>query len=72
VLDMSGNVWEWCLNEYSQPEKVALSGNAYRVVRGGSWFDVRDFARASHRYFDDPDYRYFNFGFRVVVRPPSL
>ena len=34
---MSGNVEEWCLNEYENPERVRLSGEARRVVRGGSW-----------------------------------
>jgi hypothetical protein len=37
VLDMSGNVWEWCLNEYENPKNVDLGGDAARVVRGGSW-----------------------------------
>jgi hypothetical protein len=72
ALDMSGNVWEWCLNEYNKPEKIALSDSDIRVVRGGSWFDSQDDARASYRNSDYPYYRFNNDGFRVVVRPPSL
>jgi hypothetical protein len=39
ALDMSGNVWEWCLTDYSHPAADAagevLSSNKSRVVRGG-------------------------------------
>ena len=41
VMDMSGNVWEWCLNTYEHPEAPeSLSIDelyAPRVLRGGSW-----------------------------------
>ena len=46
VADMSGNVWEWCLNEYSKPEPVSMAGEANRVVRGGSWDYDRHVAAA--------------------------
>ena len=72
VLDMSGNVWEWCLNEYSNPEKTAITGVESRVVRGGSWGYGQGYARASYRNIYNPNYRNFINGFRVVVRPPSL
>ena len=72
ALDMSGNVWEWCLNEYDKPTNVSLSGSAARVVRGGSWdFDSYD-ARAAFRGDPYPGGRNFFRGFRVCVRPPSL
>ncbi len=54
ALDMAGNVWEWCLNEYGNPEETKLSGDSRRVVRGGSWFDNRDYARAASRGFRAP------------------
>ncbi len=72
ALDMSGNVFEWCLNEYSNPEKIDLSGSAIRVVRGGSWYFDLDRARASNRGDIYPFGRNYFFGFRVVVRPTSL
>ncbi len=72
VLDMSGNVWEWCLTEWETGE-VDLSGtNARRVVRGGSWDDSRVFARAAYRNFNDPYGRFSDFGFRVCASPIFL
>lgn len=72
ALDMSGNVWEWCLNEYNKPEKIDLGGSANRVVRGGSWDYSLDYARASDRLNYHPNDRYYNFGFRLAVRPMGM
>lgn len=72
-VDMSGNVWEWCLNKYKTPEDCTIDkSDDLRIVRGGSWRDsLRDVGTA-HRFNFSPDSRYFNLGFRVViVRPPS-
>ncbi len=44
-MDLSGSVWEWCLNEYSNPERMEPEGSESRVVRGGSWNDGRAGAR---------------------------
>jgi hypothetical protein len=67
VIDMVGNVWEWCLNEYGKPTNIALSGNAARVVRGGSWNYLREFARCAYRLRNFPaDFSYL-LGFRVVL-----
>jgi hypothetical protein len=41
VLDMSGNLWEWCLNDYNKPEIIDGYGNAERkVLRGGSFLSI--------------------------------
>lgn len=71
VSDLSGNVWEWCLNAYDSPENTDLVGAFSRVVRGGSWLYGRGGARASYRYHYTPGYRYFNLGFRLC-RPSPL
>jgi formylglycine-generating enzyme required for sulfatase activity len=79
VMDMSGNVWEWCLSDYDKPATEALKENlrseGIRVLRGGSWLNFRDYARAVYRYVIHPSIRNLNVGFRVVgvvVGPPSL
>ena len=72
VLDMSGNVEEWCLNEYDVPHHVGYSGNARRVVRGGSWFYPEDLARARSRNHLDPAARLYHLGLRLVRSSPSL
>ena len=69
---MSGNVEEWCLNEHDYPQRTGLSGTARRVVRGGSWFNDLDFARASSRAGPAPGNRRRLVGLRVVRSSPSL
>jgi hypothetical protein len=70
VLDLAGNVWEWCLNEYSKPDRTQKAGTGSRVLRGGSWDLNQDVARAEFRYNYHPRARYNDFGFRVVVLSP--
>jgi formylglycine-generating enzyme required for sulfatase activity len=72
VLDLSGNVWEWCLNERGKPQNIGLGGTSLRVLRGGAWLFHLDLASAAYRDNFNPDNRNPNAGFRVVVRPPSL
>jgi formylglycine-generating enzyme required for sulfatase activity len=76
--DMLGNVWEWtadCWNESYQG--APADGSAWqqgdcerRVVRGGSWFDVPIYLRASARFGDRAGRRINYTGFRVVRTLP--
>ena len=79
LYDMSGNVWEWCWDWYdadyyatsdgaSNP-KGASSGQS-RVVRGGSWFNVPNYCRASYRNWINPSFRFNYLGFRLVRHAP--
>ena len=56
--DMSGNVWEWCM------DKIYTSD---RVLRGGSWGYDASYCRAAFRYGHVPSSRYRFHGFRLVL-----
>ena len=72
-VDMSGNVWEWCLNKYNKPQDTQIDKSGdWRVLRGGSWGLDANFVRAAFRYYNFPVSRNYYYGFRVgVVHPPS-
>ena len=70
IHDLSGNVWEWGLNEYHYPERVGTTGSERRVLRGGSWFDDRIGARAAPRSYSDPLVRFNLIGFRLACSSP--
>ncbi|WP_030607619.1 formylglycine-generating enzyme family protein [Streptomyces sclerotialus] len=59
--DMLGNVWNWCWDVYD-----AEVYGAYRVLRGGGWFDEHWSCRASARRRSHPDFRVDDVGFRVA------
>ena len=59
TVDMTGNVWEWCMDWYDSEHKC-------RVVRGGSWFIEEGFARAADRGRYVPGNRFDNLGFRCA------
>ena len=70
VLDMSGNVWEWCLNEYKNPDRgINYNNEKSRALRGGSWFDLDSNARAFSRNYRNPHNRNYDYGFRLVCVP---
>jgi formylglycine-generating enzyme required for sulfatase activity len=75
LYDMSGNVWEWCSDRFSE-EYYAISvrhnpqgpqSGEQRVVRGGSLGSSAANSRASFRFRNDPDYREDWLGFRVLM-----
>ena len=71
ALDMSGNVLEWCLNRYADPDDITPGGDEPRALRGGSWFLVRRFARTLFRTGDHPFMRFNSVGFRLVTSDPT-
>ena len=66
VLDMSGNVWEWCLNTYDDPGILRLESKDRRVLCGGSWYHWGSYAHTKMRLRYFPDYRWNAGGFRLV------
>jgi formylglycine-generating enzyme required for sulfatase activity len=69
-LDMSGNVREWCLNDYDNPRRVEMSGMERRSLRGGSWYVSLVGARCGDRYGNWPGGRINYFGFRMYCESP--
>jgi formylglycine-generating enzyme required for sulfatase activity len=67
VVDMAGNVWEWCLTEHETGNEL-LKGTSGRVLRGGSWKSESslDFF-CDYRVWNYPSDRYNDFGFRIVL-----
>ncbi|MFD4131524.1 formylglycine-generating enzyme family protein [Streptomyces goshikiensis] len=59
--DMLGNVWNWCWDVYD-----AEVYGAYRVLRGGGWFDEHWSCRASARRRSHPSFQVDDVGFRVA------
>jgi len=75
--DMSGNVWEWVNdwysdNYYSTSPSVNPQGpssGTHRALRGGGWWSSFIYCRASVRSLHYPDGSNNNYGFRVARTP---
>jgi formylglycine-generating enzyme required for sulfatase activity len=59
VIDMAGNVCDWCESWYDAEKK-------YRVVRGSAFLNDSGILRSACRYDGDPDVRDYRVCFRVV------
>lgn len=70
--DMSGNLWEWCLDTYGeypatpQTNPVVNSGNKF-VLRGGSWTYLPSYCRVTCRDSYSGDDVSVSIGFRVAM-----
>jgi formylglycine-generating enzyme required for sulfatase activity len=52
AYDMSGNMYEWCANEFDNPAKTGTSGTSPRTTRGGAFFSDEADLRVTHRLRD--------------------
>ncbi len=72
---MSGNVWEWVQDVYTDYGNVGTDNPIYegsganRVNRGGSWLYAPRLLRCSIRNNYVPSNRYRDMGFRLLRTP---
>ena len=76
LYDMSGNVWEWCEDDWhgnylEAPEDgsawIDQERGSDRVLRGGGWIDNPQGCRSAYRINDYPVNRYRNVGLRLAL-----
>jgi len=78
LYDLSGNVYEWCEDDWHNNYNNHLPdgrawiddpGNRaeYRVQRGGSWYYYAGYCRCAYRLSRGPDFRDYDIGFRLAA-----
>ena len=79
LCDMHGNVWEWCTDYWHRNyEGAPTDGSAwstedeeaYRLIRGGSWYYVPRYCRSAARGYARPNKGGINISFRVCCLSP--
>ena len=75
LYDVYGNVIGWCQDWYgaypggSVTDPQGPASGAFRILRGGSWFDDGAISRISFRGYDSPTHTDPAYGMRVVLGP---
>jgi len=74
VMDMAGNIWEWCLDWYLdiyyseviEQNPQGPEDGEFKVLRGGSWFNSGQayYFRNTFRSWQTPDSANYYWGFR--------
>jgi formylglycine-generating enzyme required for sulfatase activity len=77
LYDMHGNVWEWCADPWHDNYKDAPidgsvweknpSNDSYRLLRGGSCYNLPSNCRSADRFRLDHDNREYFIGFRILL-----
>ncbi|GAB2816246.1 SUMF1/EgtB/PvdO family nonheme iron enzyme [Ferruginibacter profundus] len=60
IYDMSGNVWEWCMND------MPVNDSSFCVHMGGSWYAGEQPGHLDARYGNTPTHCSNSVGFRII------
>ena len=84
LFDMSGNVWEWCFDEWDESAYDGRKGSVNtdpvvannpsadrRSRRGGSWVSFNINCAAYYRFWGRAAARIDDTGFRIALNPVS-
>lgn len=67
VMDMIGNVWEWCLNtKLGHRDGTDITSDEKRIVHGGSHISPADRCTIPFNYVLNPMVYHTSIGFRIV------
>lgn len=74
LFDMTGNLWEWVWDSYDGnyyshsplTNPRGPEGGAYRIMRGGAWYNYGNYAQVTTRQYHDPGFRQNSVGFRIA------
>ena len=78
IYDMSGNVWEWCLDNWhdnyigapTDGSKWNGGKSSNKIIRGASWYDnISDWNLSSRNNHPAKNAGIHNIGFRVALAP---
>ncbi len=69
ICDLSGSMWEWCLNRYEPPADCSIGISGRRPLRGGSWMEDSLAARVWFRTAEMPDTISTSIGLRPCLAP---
>jgi formylglycine-generating enzyme required for sulfatase activity len=65
IYDLSGNVWEWVMDNYN-------SSRTYHTLRGGAWDFYGSGLMTSARNANDPNGRGTSIGFRIAFASQDI
>ncbi|MEL6194957.1 MAG: formylglycine-generating enzyme family protein, partial [Bacteroidota bacterium] len=78
LFDMTGNVNEWVLDTWHDTYEGAPTngsewvGTSGRVIRGGGYKNAGETCLTTYRYRGEPDQRYEDVGFRIVLSADQM